>query len=154
VWCFNTPEAQLPELERVEMPHKLHWKDELDSPGAWQMQIARSLFLSRPFLSRKPAQSVLLDVRRGQRALQGEGFLYVYSPRGDEIGVDVRQLPWTEHACWWFDPRTGASHRTALQAKEGKARISPPGRPYRGNDWVLVIDDASKAYLSPGTVSP
>jgi hypothetical protein len=154
MWVFNRPEERLPELEKVEMPHNLHWRAELDSPGAWQMQVAKSLFLSRPFLTRRPAQSVLRDRLGGQRALYGDGFLFVYSPCGEPMDVALDQLPWTDHACWWFDPRTGASHRASLQEKEGGIRASPPGVPFRGNDWVLVIDDAAKGYARPGTAGP
>jgi hypothetical protein len=153
VWCFNRLEEQVPELERVEMPHSLHWRKELDSPGAWQLHFAKSLFLSRPFLTRQPAQHLLLDRSRGQRALQGDGFLFLYSPRGDEIGVDLNQLPWTDNVCWWYDPRTGSTHPTSLEARDGQAWIHPPGTPYRGNDWVLVIDDNEKGYARPDSAA-
>jgi hypothetical protein len=152
MWVFHRPKEDLPELNKVEMPHNLYWKDELDSPGAWQLQYAKSLLLSRPFLTRKPAQSILLDASQGQRALQGDGFLFVYSPRGCDIDVDLDQLPWTNHVCWWYDPRTGSSHRASLEERDGRATISPPGTPYRGNDWVLVIDDADQAYANPGPI--
>jgi hypothetical protein len=152
MWIFHRPEEDLPELAKVEMPHNLYWVDELDSPGAWQLQYAKSLFLSRPFLTRKPAQSILLDSSHGQRALLGDGFLFVYSPRGHDIDVDLDQLPWSDHVCWWYDPRTGSSNRIPLQERDEKATIRPPGTPYRGNDWVLVIDDADRAYAHPGTI--
>jgi hypothetical protein len=76
--------------------------------------------------------------------------LFAYSPCGDPIDVDLSQLPWTEYVCWWFDPRTGASHRVSLRSHGAGGRATPPGLPYRGNDWVLVIDDAAKAYERPG----
>ena len=38
-----------------------------------------------------------------------------------------------------------------VEERDGKTKISPPGTPYRGNDWVLVIDDADQAHANPGT---
>jgi len=33
-----------------------------------------------------------------------------------------------------FDPLTGSSYQIALDDRNGKARMKPPGTPYRGND--------------------
>jgi len=152
LWVFNRPEEDVPELTSVEMPHHVHWKQAMDRPGAWQLQYAKKLFLSRPFLTRRPAQSVLLDTSHGQRALQGDGFLFAYSPLGHALEVDLAELPWSDHAFWWFDPRTGSAYGISVEVEDGRASISPPGTPYRGNDWVLVIDDAGLASGAPGVV--
>ena len=54
-----------------------------------------------------------------------------------------------------FDPRTVSSYQIALDDRNSKARMNPLGigTPYRGNDWVLVIDDVDKAYAEPGVPS-
>jgi len=36
-------------------------------------------------------------------------------------------------------------------SKKETARFVPPGTPGRGNDWVLVIDDAARGFPAPGT---
>jgi collagenase-like protein with putative collagen-binding domain len=35
-------------------------------------------------------------------------------------------------------------------AREGTRAFDPPGEPARGNDWVLVLDDAAKRFPPPG----
>ena len=38
----------------------------------------------------------------------------------------------------------------ALMPAAGSRELDPPGEPARGNDWVLVIDDASQSFGTPG----
>ena len=52
-----------------------------------------------------------------------------------------------------FDPLTGSSYQIALDDRNGKTRMKPPGTPYRGNNWVHVIDDVDRAYAEPGVSS-
>jgi hypothetical protein len=55
----------------------------------------------------------------------------------------------TKAKAWWFDPRRGVSFPLGEFANEGTADFAPPSSG-RGNDWVLVLDDASKKYPAPG----
>ena len=47
---------------------------------------------------------------------------------------------------WWFDPRTGKATSAGTFAANGTRQFTPPGQ----QDWVLVLDDASKHLPSPG----
>jgi len=131
----------------------LDWQEAMDFPGAYQMTYVRRLMLSRPLVGRRPAQSLLAGNYPGGarvRATLGDGYAFFYSPCGEPIGVTARRLGWRASSCWWYDPRTGTAHQ-AVPASDGDIRaFSPPGRPYRGNDWVLVIDDASRDFRPPG----
>lgn len=54
------------------------------------------------------------------------------------------------------DPRTGAAKEAGVVEPQDRAdfnhTFTPPGDyPGRGNDWVLVLDDASLRYPAPGT---
>jgi hypothetical protein len=53
---------------------------------------------------------------------------------------------------WWYDPRTGASRPAGEWAGEGRRTFTAPGVPGRGNDWVLVLDDAARRFPAPGEV--
>ena len=50
---------------------------------------------------------------------------------------------------WWFDPRTGTDTLIGTFANHGSRSFAAPD----GNDWVLVLDDASANLPPPGTVS-
>jgi hypothetical protein len=50
---------------------------------------------------------------------------------------------------FWFDPRTGKSTSAGQITREGKREFTPPSSGI-GNDWILVLDDASKKYPEPG----
>jgi hypothetical protein len=52
---------------------------------------------------------------------------------------------------WWFDPRTGDAKQIGTFENKGTREFDPPGEKARGNDWVLVLDDASKAFPEPGS---
>ena len=51
----------------------------------------------------------------------------------------------------WYDPRDGSSRPIGTFANQGVRKFTPPGMPGAGNDWVLVLDDASKNFGAPGT---
>jgi len=55
VWQFHVPERG----EGVNRPLG-YWREALESPGAWQVQHARALLESRPFLSRIPDQGLVV----------------------------------------------------------------------------------------------
>jgi hypothetical protein len=50
----------------------------------------------------------------------------------------------------WFDPRTGNTTPIDILPDRGDREFEPPGEPAVGNDWVLVLDDAAKAFPPPG----
>ena len=45
----------------------------------------------------------------------------------------------------WYDPRTGQTQVIGTFANRGTRLFTPPGRPAPGNDWALLLDDASGA---------
>jgi hypothetical protein len=51
---------------------------------------------------------------------------------------------------WWFNPRDGKATGIGEFKNEGEREfVSPnPGEPL---DWILVLDDASKKYPTPGS---
>lgn len=138
------------------------WEQGLAYPGAAQMKHVKALMLSRPFTSRKPDQDVVLNnVPQGSKdepnlrymiATRGDGYIMVYSHYGDTIevklGPDV--LSGVEIKAWWFKPTDGTSSLIGQYPNLGTRTFDPPGNTDRGNDWILVIDDASKGWPAPG----
>jgi hypothetical protein len=50
---------------------------------------------------------------------------------------------------WWYDPRTGKATQIGTYESTGEKTFTPPTSG-KNNDWVLVLDDASKNYAPPG----
>jgi len=129
------------------------WYEVLDAPAANQMRHLRALMESRPFLSRIPDQGLLVgDPGRGDEHLQatrGEGYAFIYTPRGRPFTVKLGPIAAQRVKAWWFDPRTGAAQDGGEFAAGGQHEFVPPARgPDR--DWVLVLDDAAQARARPG----
>lgn len=132
------------------------WVDVLDLPGAWDMMHARKLMLSRPFLARVPDQSIIAAGQQEGgahlRATRGEDYLLVYTPYGHPFSIQMGKITGEEVNAWWYDPRTGESSLIGKFKNQGVLEFDPPKLPIRGNDWILVVDDASKAYGRPGQI--
>jgi hypothetical protein len=68
----------------------MYWKQAILRPGAIEMQYVRALLESRPYLSRVPDQSIVVDPLDGAdhiSATRGDGYLFVYSAQGRKFTV-------------------------------------------------------------------
>lgn len=135
------------------------WKTALDLPGATQVGLARRLMESRPILSRVPDDSLVVS-DRGKctdliRATTGDGGHYamVYSASGRPFSVDLAKLKGERFRACWFDPRTGNAKALESVGRSGPHEFKPPTQG-KGQDWVLVLDDESRAYPTPGPAAP
>jgi hypothetical protein len=139
----------------------LPWTAALDQPGAAQMQHARALLESRPFLSRVPDSSFIVPATAatsvpgsgryrfvGTRATDGS-YALVYVPTGRAFQVRMSVITGPSVRAWWFDPRTGRATSIGTFPNTGERAFTPPA-PGDGLDWVLVLDDAAKRYAAPG----
>ncbi len=132
------------------------WREALAHPGAAQAGFAKRLFLSRPFLDLLPDQSLVADGQKDGpmhvRAARDRGgaYLMAYIPYGSPVEIDLTRLSGEEFHAWWFDPRTGTATEFGSFARETSRRFDPPGTESRGNDWILVIDDAAEQFGPPG----
>jgi hypothetical protein len=135
---------------------RYYWYDAMNLPGAWDMLHVRNLMLSRPVLSRVPDQSLVEDPLSGAdhvQATRGDGYALIYAATGRKFMVELNKISGDSVIAWWFDPRTGRASRIDKFPNRGKKQFDPPGVPGRGNDWVLVLDDAMKNYPPPGVIS-
>ena len=131
------------------------WYEALNLPGSSQVQHARALLLSRPFLTRIPDQSLIVsDVGAGTHHVRAtrdrEGrYALVYLPSSKPVELDLTHLAGEHLRGFWYDPRTGIAHAIGMIEKQARARFTPPGG---GPDWVLVLDDAASEFSVPGRV--
>ena len=155
VWQMWTPERK--PVNRPLMP----WAEAMDQPGAGQMQYARRLLESRPFLTRIPDDSLIV-ASSVPTAMPGAGryrfvatrdeqgsYAMVYAPVGRKFTVRLAKVAGAKIVAWWFDPRNGESTRIGLFDRKEEMEFVPPN-PGEMTDWVLVLDDAAKNYPPPG----
>lgn len=139
----------------------LSWADALHQPGAAQMQHARALMESRPFLTRIPDDSIIVTDRvptsvpgagryhfSGTRDADGT-YAMVYAPIGRPFSVRMSAIQGREVKAWWFNPRDGKAVSIGTFSNQGEREFVPPDKGEM-TDWVLVLDDAAKNYPAPG----
>lgn len=158
VWQMWAP-GRAPVLDPL-----LPWREALDAPGAAQMIHARRLFESRPILERVPDDALLVPHPLAPHLFPGAGrarfaatrdidgtYAFVYAPVGRAFTVDTSRLSGKHLRASWFNPRDGSVSPAGEIANTGRAAFTPP-TPGEALDWILVLDDAARAYPAPGTV--
>jgi hypothetical protein len=155
VWQMFDPKRSEP-INAPLMP----WFKAINQPGACQMQHAKNLLLSRPFLSRVPDDSVIVagvnpNIMPGAgrsrfvATRDAEGtYAMVYAPVGRAFKVRMEVIKNPQVKAWWFNPRDGGATFIGTFENKGEREFTPPA-PGEMLDWVLVLDDASKDYPNP-----
>jgi len=146
--CHDVWQMCAPEHEAVNGPHYT-WLQALDLPAANQMRYVRKLMESFPMTERVPDQSIIVEKNMVPaeriQATRGKDYLMVYSCAGRPFTVLMEKITGNTLQGFWYDPRNGKI--TALQAMANKGqRVFTPPRAGYGQDWVLVMFDASKHY--------
>ena len=132
------------------------WKEALQLPAASQMQHLRALIESRPMLTRIPDQWLIANDYLGPpsvcRACRGRmaGTRFIYTATGRKLKIRQIDGPYPKLSgktirAWWYDPRTGSATAIGEFEKTGFHDYTPPSSG-AGNDWVLVLDNASKNF--------
>jgi hypothetical protein len=149
IWQMYTPSRKA--INRA----RHYWYDAVDLSGAFEMGNVRKLVESRPYLVRVPDQSILVSEGDGidhRQATRGNDYLFVYAPTGKPFEIRTGKISGKTLQAWWYDPRTGSATKIREVQNTGTLSFTPPGEAGRGNDWVLVLDDAGKHFPPPGKV--
>jgi hypothetical protein len=146
--CHDVWQMYNPKVEPLNGPH-MYWYDALNLPGAKQMQLVRKLMESHPMLDRVPDQSVIKENNNGPadriQATRGKDYLYVYTAAGQPFTIVARKISGDKLNAYWLDPRSGKVTTLKPVSNRKNNRFVPPSTGY-GQDWVLVLDNASKQY--------
>ncbi len=110
------------------------WQEAMHFPGSAQMQHAKKLIESRPYLSRIPDQSLLVgDAGTGSYHVQATrdvdgSYAFVYCAAMKPVTVDLGKLRGDKIEASWYDPRTGAVHRVGQIENAGPRQhtFTPP----------------------------
>jgi hypothetical protein len=163
IWQMNSGKKPIAYVRRT-------WKEAVDLPGSFQMRHLKNLIESRPFLTRIPDQSVLINTGRelvpsttgmrhiaatrdGTKDKKDATFIMLYLPVGRGVAVNTTYIAADSLRCWWYDPRHGTAQLIGLIKNSGRFEPGWNSLPWHitaGPDWVLVIDDAGKQYPRPG----
>jgi hypothetical protein len=129
------------------------WYEALHLPGAGQMQFARNLIESRPFLTRIPDQMLITSEPEtgthhvcATRDADGS-YAFIYIPGGKPVGIALEHLAATTLTASWYDPRTGIARICGEFSGKGSHTFTPPTG---GPDWILVLDDKARKFPAPG----
>jgi len=150
IWQFWQPER--PPVGLAHTP----WTQALDHPGAIQMKHLRGLMSARPFWQLRYdlgliAKDEAEEEEAAQAAVASDGsFALLYLPLGTPVTVKFDKLSGSEVKASWFNPRQNSSEKIGVFPKGTPVRFVPPHHG-RNNDWILVLDDASKTFPRLGT---
>ncbi len=149
-----------PDRKPVNAP-LMPWSEAIGQPGAEQMQHGRRLLESRPFLTRIPDDSVIVE-DAVPTSVPGAGryrfvatrdtdgsYAMVYAPVGRAFKVRMDTIQGPKVKAWWYNPRNGEATAISEFPNTGEQEFQSPDK---GEmiDWVLVLDDESKGYPAPG----
>ncbi len=134
-----------------------YWYEAIHDPGAGQMQYLKRLMLSRPFFERVPDQTLVAG-ENGSRydyviATRGKSYLLAYTYTGREFQIRMGVISGRRVRGYWYSPRDGSRRPLGVFPNQGVRRFTPPGTPGAGNDWVLVLEDASQRFRAPGSAN-
>lgn len=130
------------------------WYEAINHPGAFQMGYLRTLFEARPFHKLAPSQNFVVSGPRSggekiRAAIAGDAsFAIVYSPRGLPFTVDQGKIKGEKLKAIWYDPRYGISNHIHTGNTFAIQTYTPPTSG-KGNDWILILEDASKEFVFP-----
>lgn len=152
--CHAIWQMWAPDKEPINGPIR-PWYESLGLIASYQMGYGRALMESRPFFSRIPDQSIITEGQHdGLRHISATrdkngSYAMIYSEQGDPFAVNLNKLSGKKINAWWFDVRNGKSINAGSYNKASSQWFYPPTKG-KGNDWVLVLDDASKKFPEPG----
>lgn len=149
--CHDIWQMNAPHRTPVNGPH-YPWYVAMDLPGASQMKFLRQLIESRPFFDRIPDQSLItnaLNTNDHIQATRGNDYILVYTSQGKNFTVNTSKISGKEIVAYWYNPRNGEAKEIGKFEKKPQQEFTPPGTGY-GYDWVLVIDDSSQKFTTPG----
>jgi len=147
IWQFMNAKE-----EAINYPDR-GWINALDRPGAYQVGYLRKLIESRPMLDRVPDNTIILK-GQGEKGEHIEafrnsdyGYAMVYIPVGKTITLNIEKFG-KKIVVWYINPQNLSVLKTETMDNKKIMSFTTPTEGY-GNDWVLIIDDASKKYLAP-----
>ncbi len=125
-----------------------NWEDALEAEGARQMGYIVKLMQSRDMLSRIPDNSIITsnvdDNDANAVATRGDGYVFVYLPKGATVTVKLGEIYGDTLRASWFDPRIGTA--TVIDNAINKSVNTMEFDTGGTDDMILILDDVNKNY--------
>jgi hypothetical protein len=102
---------------------------------------------SRPFLTRIPDQSLILEGEQGGAGHiaatrdSEDTYALIYFAAGTPATLDLSRLTGDRVCGEWFDPRTGERQLAGEFKTAEQVKVQPPTEG-PGEDWVLVVNSS------------
>ena len=100
--------------------------------------------IAEQIIKRMPETDYIVTTR-------GKNYVLVYIPTGGTASLNLDLCGWPNAVAWWYNCQTGDARRIGDIPLDG-VRDFKPGTGGRGNDWVLVLDNAETAFPKPGGI--
>jgi len=154
IWTFNSPNS--------ENPGGPSWQSQLGSAGSVGQQYLGQLMRSREHWLMAPdtTNSVLTagygsgaTLSVAARSTDGQTIIaYLSDGNATTKTIDMSKITSTTSTAnaWWYDPHSSTSTLIGAFPNSGTQNFAAPD----GNDWMLVIDDASVGLPAPGSSGP
>jgi hypothetical protein len=139
-------------------PFGAGWKTEMWDSGATTMTNLLKLVRTRPWPNCVPdfnhavvtsGYGTLGSIDYITTTLEASGkCVMAYFPQDRMTAtVDMTKVSGSTANAWWYNPQTGGATLIGSYSTSGTKTFTPPDT----NDWVLVLDDASQNYGTPGS---
>jgi Protein of unknown function (DUF4038)/Putative collagen-binding domain of a collagenase len=141
IWQFY--DGKFPLISYPDPKGAFRWRAALQRPAAWQMQHLKNLMLSKPFVTRIPANDLIVDnpddpAKHTTATCDKNGtWAMIYTPIQQPLTVDLDKLRGKKLKVSWFDPRDGSRQVLKPIIRKGKHVFQPP---VGGDDWVLILE--------------
>jgi hypothetical protein len=132
------------------------WPEALNTKAAGQLRHIETLLYSRPYLQRIPDQSLVLSgqgndvagriqaTRDGAPGKNDASYIMAYLSSPKTVTLKTSAIAASKLNAYWFDPETGLSEAIQMNFRN-PGSYTLEKRP-RGQDGVILIEDASKRY--------
>ena len=153
IWSFYDPAIPFKYAKEDVPAHS--WRESLDLPSGRQMIYGKNLMMSRPYFTRIPDNSIVLDKYDGHERItatrdRNNTYAMVYTEQGRPIRINTLAIGGGNTVnAWWFNPRDGKAEFIG-EVEKAPSHVFTPESNGMGNDWILVIDDPASGYGEPG----
>ncbi len=120
-----------------------NWDEELQTPGAGQMQYLKALMLGKSYFDRVPDQSLVIG--NGEKydrvmATRGKNYAMFYVYNAKAFKTDLSKLNFKPGKATWFSPADSQLVPIKNYRYAAQKTFDPPGEKGNGNDWVLILE--------------
>ena len=120
-----------------------NWDEELNTPGAGQVQYLKALMLSKSYFDRVPDQTLIAN--NGEKynrvmATRGKGYAMFYVYNAKAFKVLMSKLNFKPAKATWFSPIDSQVIPVKNYTYATQKTFDPPGEKGDGNDWVLILE--------------